>query len=216
MENVSKICKTCGTSKQVDAYSKHPQARDRRNSSCRACDSARHAARRAEFSANPAELPDEKRCPTCEATKPRGEFGLNRTRSDGLSHSCKVCTRERSKRWRESDPDHARKNQSRLADLYRDEPRRYLNYRYQGRYGISLDDYERMLSEQGGACAICRTAPNGVRLAVDHDHSCCPTKSRSCGRCVRGLLCGTCNRGLGYFRDDPKLIAAALKYLTDN
>lgn len=60
------------------------------------------------------------------------------------------------------------------------------------RYNISGADYERLLSSQGGTCAICGIKPGSRRLAVDHDHACCPGR-RSCGRCVRGLLCKRCN-----------------------
>ncbi len=49
---------------------------------------------------------------------------------------------------------------------------------------------------------------------VDHDHSCCPTKKRSCGSCTRELLCRLCNLGLGYFRDNIELLEAAQRYLT--
>ena len=81
-------------------------------------------------------------------------------------------------------------------------------------YGITMDEYERMLEEQGGACRICkRTNENGRELSVDHDHSCCPGRT-SCGRCVRGLLCNRCNIGLGYFREDIACLRAAAEYLS--
>jgi hypothetical protein len=68
-----------------------------------------------------------------------------------------------------------------------------------------------MLVRQGGGCAICRR-DNGKRLlAVDHDHACCPGE-RTCGKCVRGLLCDGCNHGLGKFRDDPELLRRAAEY----
>lgn len=82
-------------------------------------------------------------------------------------------------------------------------------------YGLDTNDYDRLLAEQGGSCAICdRPCASGRRLAVDHDHACCPT--RSCGKCVRGLLCGTCNRSLGGFRDDPELLLRAVAYLANH
>jgi hypothetical protein len=49
-------------------------------------------------------------------------------------------------------------------------------------------------------------------LAVDHDHNCCPSK-KTCGKCIRGLLCMDCNRGLGYFRDDTARLDRAISYL---
>lgn len=80
-------------------------------------------------------------------------------------------------------------------------------------YGMSVEDYDALLASQGGGCAICHGVnKSGQRLAVDHDHACCPGKT-SCGRCVRALLCANCNLGLGKFRDDPLLLAAAIEYL---
>ena len=61
----------------------------------------------------------------------------------------------------------------------------------QYRYKLSVEDYDRMFEEQGGRCDICNKPPNGKPLAVDHDHACC--EGRSCGECVRGLLCNGCN-----------------------
>jgi len=70
-----------------------------------------------------------------------------------------------------------------------------------------------MLEDQAGVCAICGLInENGRMLAVDHDHSCCPG-DRSCGKCVRKLLCGDCNMGLGKFKDDVELLAKAISYL---
>ncbi|GAA2694469.1 hypothetical protein GCM10010400_70090 [Streptomyces aculeolatus] len=80
-------------------------------------------------------------------------------------------------------------------------------------YGLTLNQYQAMLAAQGGGCAICGgQCSTGRMLAVDHDHKCCPG-DRSCGQCVRGLLCGTCNHGLGHFKDDPALLRGAMSYL---
>ena len=78
-------------------------------------------------------------------------------------------------------------------------------------YGITHEVFLQMLAEQEEACAICH-APFEGRPHIDHDHSCCD-RSGSCGKCVRGLLCKTCNAGLGSFRDDPELLKAAVRYL---
>lgn len=72
-------------------------------------------------------------------------------------------------------------------------------------YGLTLEQYEFLLREQRGRCAICGTERNGeVALAVDHDHS--------TGR-VRGILCDPCNIGIGGFHDDSALLRAAITYL---
>lgn len=63
-----------------------------------------------------------------------------------------------------------------------------------------------MLQAQSGVCAICKTkgAIDGHHLAIDHDHK--------NGR-IRGLLCSTCNKGLGQFKDKGSLLRAAITYL---
>lgn len=78
-------------------------------------------------------------------------------------------------------------------------------------YNITEVDEARMLSEQAGTCAICRE-PFGGTPRVDHDHACCPGH-RSCGNCVRGLLCNACNSALGYLKDSPDRAMAAAAYL---
>jgi hypothetical protein len=73
-------------------------------------------------------------------------------------------------------------------------------------YGIDIDDFERMLAEQNGACAICLavSTDEGKGFDVDHDHA--------TGK-VRALLCGSCNRGLGQFKDNAYLVGQAAEYL---
>jgi hypothetical protein len=73
------------------------------------------------------------------------------------------------------------------------------------KYGISMEEYDRILFAQKEKCAICRRRPEKERrLAVDHDHA--------TGK-VRGLLCGKCNMGLGYFDDTAERLDAAAAYL---
>lgn len=68
-------------------------------------------------------------------------------------------------------------------------------------YGLTPERFEQIWAQQGRQCAGChRKVRNPV---VDHDHACCPGPV-SCGRCVRGLLCDTCNRTLGRYRDVPE------------
>jgi hypothetical protein len=73
--------------------------------------------------------------------------------------------------------------------------------------------YARLIVKQGGVCAICKLPPKGSRFSIDHDHSCCPGRD-GCGRCIRGLLCSSCNMGLGYFRDDKERLKRAVAYLS--
>ena len=81
-------------------------------------------------------------------------------------------------------------------------------------YHITIDQYEALLSAQGGQCKICGSSDPGANgvFEVDHDHACCDKKG-SCGQCVRGLLCTNCNTGISRFKDDPKLLRAAADYM---
>lgn len=80
-------------------------------------------------------------------------------------------------------------------------------------YGISEERYWELYELQGGRCAWCRRGQGkSRRLAVDHDHACCPGKT-SCGECVRGLLCGLCNDGMAHARDQVDHFTKAILYL---
>ena len=80
------------------------------------------------------------------------------------------------------------------------------------RYGITFEQYELMLAEQKGKCAVCdsedaNNARTSGRLFVDH----CHTSGK-----VRGLLCSRCNHALGLFQDDIDRLRSAIEYLTRN
>ena len=81
--------------------------------------------------------------------------------------------------------------------------------------GITKESYLRLLEMQGEGCAICKTTTPGGngRFHIDHDHTCCP-RMRSCGTCVRGLLCHGCNLMLGFARDNPDILRRAIAYLS--
>lgn len=83
-------------------------------------------------------------------------------------------------------------------------------------YEISPERYQELYDQQGGLCAICgpTTGNRGAsrKLSVDHDHRCCPGPI-SCGKCVRGLVCQTCNDFLGRVRDDPRAFLRGYAYL---
>lgn len=61
-------------------------------------------------------------------------------------------------------------------------------------------------------CAVCSDPLHDGNRAIDHDHSCCPG-AKSCGECIRGVLCMKCNAGIGYFDNRPGVLMAAIEYL---
>jgi len=137
-----------------------------------------------------------KTCSKCGQAKPLDSFYKAKGYRDGRRGICKECHRDY------------------LRNRYSANPGRQRAAQIKHTYGITADEYAAILRAQGGGCAICGKTPeeNGRDLAVDHDHSCCPGK-RSCGKCVRGLLCVTCNPGIGYFQDSTELLLAAVAYL---
>lgn len=78
------------------------------------------------------------------------------------------------------------------------------------KFNLTRAGYQALLEEQGGCCAICLRPPKKNRLAIDHDHACCPG-SGSCGHCIRGLLCAGCNVQLGAV--ERGFFALAAEYL---
>lgn len=131
----------------------------------------------------------EKHCARCKTTKPVNEFYKNVQRKDGLSTYCRPCHRDTNVTMR--DP------------LKR---RHYLL----SAYGLSLDEYEAMLKQQNGLCAICKLPdPESKydRLCVDHDHE--------TGR-VRALLCNHCNRAIGLMKDCPDRLSLAAEYIREH
>src|SRR5574343_1369234 len=86
---------------------------------------------------------------------------------------------------------------------FTDEEIKRANYVFK-KYGLSHNDYAKLIDEQGDVCAICGGVDEDKYLAVDHCHD--------SGK-VRGLLCSRCNQGLGSFRDSVFNLKNAIKYL---
>jgi len=124
--------------------------------------------------------------------------------------------RNKVAQWRANHPEQARaSDRATQARRWQDpETRlRMKHLRAERKYGLGQGGYQMFLDRQGHACAICRAPFNAeYRLAVDHDHRCCDSKT-SCGKCVRGLLCTNCNRALAAFLDDPARMRAAADYV---
>ena len=132
-----------------------------------------------------------------------------------------------AKRWKAANPEvvrgfgakHYQQNRDRIiartAAWIKANPVAHSRHSYFGhvrrKYNVSRERFDAMLIAQAGRCAIC-TEPM-VQPCVDHDHACCPHDS-SCGACVRGLLCQSCNQGLACFKDSPEIMAAASDYLS--
>jgi Autographiviridae endonuclease VII len=119
-----------------------------------------------------------------------------------------VKTRASQRRWYLENKDKVAASNAKWYAANRDAAR---NSTLKRLYGIDLAQYNRMLSDQGGCCAICKTGVPGGKggrwFHVDHCHA--------TGQ-VRKLLCSSCNAALGYFKDSPTVVAAAVLYLQEH
>jgi excisionase family DNA binding protein len=79
-------------------------------------------------------------------------------------------------------------------------------------HGLTSEQYWQMVADQGNRCAICHDDPGKRGFQIDHDHSCCPGQ-HSCGKCVRGLLCSSCNMARGLLGDNTVAIRRAAEYV---
>ena len=83
-------------------------------------------------------------------------------------------------------------------------------------FGRTIDQYAEKLKAQDWKCAICRSPnPGGYQnrsFHFDHDRSCCPGK-KTCGKCIRDLLCSDCNTTLGLVKDNRQVLLAMIEYL---
>lgn len=106
--------------------------------------------------------------------------------------------------YRQRHPDKLRANNERGRKEFAVAIR---NSNLKALYGITVEEYNRILKEQDCVCAICGSEKPGANkryLSVDHDHG---------SHTVRGLLCDDCNNGLGRFKDDPTRLRKAVAYL---
>jgi hypothetical protein len=163
---------------------------------------------------------ETKICRTCGQDKPLDEFSSTirvRTRCPNrISYSldCKPCASKKSYTKQKENWDQVQTY--RHSEVYiRAQKDGWLRLNYHK----SLAWYEEQFAKQNGVCFICRkperrkTSAGQVKaLAVDHDHACC-SGHRSCGKCVRGLLCTSCNHTLGHVTDDIEILQGMILYL---
>lgn len=96
--------------------------------------------------------------------------------------------------------------EGRRPDLYKARYRRSNLKSVLAKHDLTHEQYEKLLADQDGLCAVCRRGPKGkTRLSIDHCHR--------TGK-VRGLLCDACNTALGMLDDDVTRIRMLSSYLT--
>lgn len=157
-----------------------------------------------------------KRCTQCSLELFISDFSPQKFGKYGVKSWCKQCSNKHNKIYSKKNAAKRNEYNRKWAEKNWD---KFQDRKFVYKYGISYSVYLEMLDEQNNVCAICaepesRTTKNGqtLWLSVDHDHSCC-LGEKSCGKCVRGLLCWRCNTSIGKFNDDVYLIEKIITYL---
>lgn len=153
-----------------------------------------------------------KMCQMCKAIKIIEDFGSHIKSKDGLNVRCRDCVNALGKKWRKNNKAKADAANKVWCKANR---AKVNNYRKKWMYKIPKDYFETQLAIQGNKCAICRKDFGNEIPQIDHDHNCCSGR-KSCGKCVRGLLCNLCNKALGLFGDAEDVLESALVYLRNN
>jgi len=145
-----------------------------------------------------------KTCTCCKLEKDTTEFYVRkRNDKDYIVVQCKKCIAEKTKKYHTEHPEINRKAAIKWRQA---DPQRCRRRTIKWAYGITIEEYETLVAKQNGQCAICGTTNTAPwpHLCIDHDHN--------TGK-VRGLLCGSCNQGIGRLKDSPVLCRKAAEYL---
>ena len=168
---------------------------------------------------------ETKICSKCGEEKPINQFQFSRP--NVRRPNCKKCQNEYNRKYRKNNPDIVEKINKKhkiylkeyrkanrvkrneyLKEWYRKNPDKKRSQKYRRRYGIDVEDYNKMLAEQDNVCAICGNTDLGRKMAkyfvIDHCHK--------TGE-IRGLLCHKCNMILGLCNDDPEILLSGALYL---
>jgi hypothetical protein len=169
-----------------------------------------------------------KQCSKCKKIKELDQFNKNKKTKSGLRWECRECQRISGRAYEALPPDPA--SNIRTCRICRIEKELDCYYKAShskdgynkicidcnrsvgliNKYGVTMEEYDKMLKSQNGVCAICLHPETLMRrgkivpLFVDHCHK--------TGK-IRGLLCYPCNSAVGYLKDNPESFDRASSYL---
>lgn len=149
-------------------------------------------------------------CSSCRENKPLEDFHKRKKSKDGAHSYCKICTSLRNKEW---FANNKQKHAATCASWYSKNKEKAnksgTDWHYRSNYGISYEDFILLAGKQQNKCAICSTtivfSGRGANRAVmDHCHT--------TGN-IRGVLCSSCNQGIGLLREDIDILKGSILYL---
>ena len=212
---VQKTCKVCGTSFMV-----HNHRKDIARCCSNFC-AGKYNTMKTMARNNIQQAIGHKTCPKCSTKKSLSEFYPNRSTSDKLDVLCSSCKRQEAREYGLSHLAERKAYHEKwiIANRITLKARRrahYLAHKKESnlatrkthirmKYGITLEEYDAMLSSQKNICLICGTYISGRNAHLDHCH-----KTHK----LRGFLCNNCNAGLGMFKDSKLLLTSAIAYLS--
>lgn len=187
-------CRDCLLVLPLDAFTTRKGNKLGRSGQCKQCRNEYMRNRRVRSPRSPYFCDTAERtreCSKCRKILSFDAFGNQNGGQAGLASRCYHCVNSRRRWRREQDPLRVKRQELKHRKKSRAK-----------RYGMTLEQYDTLLIDQCGRCAIC-----DVQLKVpyvDHDHT---------SGAVRGLLCLSCNTGLGHFKDNAQRLARAIAYV---
>lgn len=198
---VSRVCTRCGEEKQaaefgIQRYSDgtRPRLRPRCSECSRAVERATRVPKYAPV------VDGVLQCSKCKEFKPTDEYVPDGRKANGRKSRCRTCSYQATAAWRAKNREHLRTTQ--VAYELATKRRSWLKTKY----GLTVEQFEAMVTTQGNVCALCHQPQNPKFRYLDVDH--CHATGE-----VRGLLCRHCNTAIGHFRDDPELLMRAAAYI---
>ncbi|HHT9147317.1 MAG TPA: endonuclease VII domain-containing protein [Candidatus Wunengus sp. YC61] len=207
----TKECRICKKTLPIKNFSFHATMSDLMSGECRQCRAEQAKVRvsgKKKF-ASVNDIPKNKTCRMCGIEKPIDDFNTHYGNKDLHRHECRDCQKENQQKHYPLVRDKWNAKRRAQKDNPMEQQKRHHQH-VKRKFGISHDDYNKMLLSQDGKCFLCGTENpnrNGEKVgnfSVDHDHK--------TGK-VRSLLCTKCNHGLGNFMDSPSLLRKAATYL---
>lgn len=180
-----KQCNACQQMKPLTEYTVNKAIKDGYSNRCKVCYNTGRKHWRIENPEKASEADKRNRVKKLERIKEyrKAYWAANKERLSVMT-----------KKWKEDNRD--------------TECRKSLNRETVKRYGITLEEKYKMVTEQQNRCLICGNEFSSSKdTHVDHNHT---------TRKVRGILCGRCNAGIGNFRENAEYLAGAIRYIKEH